>query len=356
MLASVATCVWWCGVFGPTSPDGVYLSVLSLNDTELLREFEQLNTELNMTYSRDNRTVDELRGYVVHMKRIRPVNPHLFAYLINPSRVCANSEVFLLVYVHSAPTHHRRRSVIRQTWGNRRNMANVPVRVVFLLGRPSRASVQDALHMEADLYGDLIQEDFLDSYRNLTYKAIMALKWVSLYCMHAHFVLKTDDDVFVNLFAVVRHLRVVERDDGRPVRAFLQCMVWHRMKVVREPKSKWYISREEYRPNFFPTYCSGLAFLISTDVAASMYNASLALPFFWVDDFYVTGLLAEKVGVKHRSLSSAYSVRASNFREVFNDKAKQGALMFGHVHDLNDFVEVWQQVVHRESRVDRLLT
>lgn len=356
MLVGVLACVWWFGLVGPPPSDDVYQSVVLLNDTELLRTFDDLNTELNMTYSAGNKTLDEVRGYVAHMRRVRPVNPHRFAYLINPSRACDGVHVFLLVYVHSAPGHYRRRAVIRQTWGNRANVADVAVRVVFLLGRPDRTSTEDALRMEADLYGDVIQEDFVDSYRNLTYKAIMALKWVSLHCMHARFVLKTDDDVFVNMFVLVRHLRQLEATDGRPVRGLLQCMVWRRMKVVRDPKSKWYISREEYRPNFFPTYCSGLAFLLSTDVIVSMYNASLSMPFFWVDDFYVTGLLAARIGVKHRSLSGAYSVRANYFRQEFTDKEKQRALMFGHVHDLNDFVEVWQQVVHYETHADHPTT
>jgi len=125
---------------------------------------------------------------------------------------------------------------------------------------------------------------------------------------------------------------------------------------MRDPKSKWYISREEYRPDYFPTYCSGLAFLLSTDVVVSMYNASLSLPFFWVDDFYVTGLLAARVGVKHRSLAGAYNVRANYFRQEFTDAQKQRTLMFGHVHDLNDFVEVWQQVVEYETRADHPTT
>ena len=352
VLVSVLACVWWFGLVGPPSPDSVYLSVLALNDSELLRAFDELNTELNMTYSAENKTLDEVRSYVAHMKRIRPVNPHRFAYLINPSRACVGADVFLLVYVHSAPGHYRRRTVIRQTWGNRLNVADGAVRVIFLLGRPDRSDMQDALGMEADLYGDIVQEDFVDSYRNLTYKAIMGLKWVSLHCTHARFVLKTDDDVFVNMFVVVRHLRQLESTDGRPVRDLLQCMVWRRMKVMRDPKSKWYISKEEYRPDFFPTYCSGLAFLLSTDVVVRMFDASLSLPFFWVDDFYVTGQLAQKVGVKHRSLSNAYNVRANYFREAFTDKEKQRTLMFGHVHDLNDFVEVWQQVVQYESHVD----
>ena len=59
-----------------------------------------------------------------------------------------------------------------------------------MLGWPGSDAKQDKLQEETTLHGDIVQEDFTDSYRNLTYKAIMAMKWVSTYCKHATFVLK----------------------------------------------------------------------------------------------------------------------------------------------------------------------
>lgn len=54
-------------------------------------------------------------------------------------------------------------------------------------------------------YGDIVQEDFVDSYRNLTHKAIMALRWVSQNCQNAKLILKADDDIFINIFKLVGH-------------------------------------------------------------------------------------------------------------------------------------------------------
>ena len=38
-----------------------------------------------------------------------------------------------------------------------------------------------------------------DTYHNLTLKTVMGLKWTSIFCPQARFVMKTDDDIFVNL-------------------------------------------------------------------------------------------------------------------------------------------------------------
>ena len=51
-------------------------------------------------------------------------------------------------------------------------------------------------------HGDIVQGNFFDSYRNLSYKATMGNLWVSEFCEQAEFVVKTDDDMFIDLFEV----------------------------------------------------------------------------------------------------------------------------------------------------------
>jgi len=53
--------------------------------------------------------------------------------------------------------------------------------------------------MEKHLYDDLIVANFMDSYDNLTLKTMSALEWVDTYCNQSEFVLKTDDDMFINV-------------------------------------------------------------------------------------------------------------------------------------------------------------
>jgi hypothetical protein len=60
------------------------------------------------------------------------------------------------------------------------------------------------LEDESNLYQDMVIGPFLDSYRNLTYKHVMALKWVHYHCPEARYVLKSDDDVFVHTPALQR--------------------------------------------------------------------------------------------------------------------------------------------------------
>ena len=53
-------------------------------------------------------------------------------------------------------------------------------------------------------YADIVQGNFVDSYHNLSYKATMGNLWVSEFCEQAEFVVKADDDVFIDIFEVTR--------------------------------------------------------------------------------------------------------------------------------------------------------
>jgi len=107
------------------------------------------------------------------------------------------------------------------------------------------------------------------------------------------------------------------------------------------------VSREEWPDNNYPTYCSGSAFLMSTDVAVAMHRVSYDVPFFWVDDFYITGLLPLKLGpsvVRHTQFISSYVLNGRLLEEKFTGP-QWYQYVFSHVHNLNAIQSVWKTVV-----------
>ena len=89
----------------------------------------------------------------------------------------------------------------RSSWGNP-DIPGVVTKLVFLLGYPEIERKQELLLEENQKYEDIVQGDFLDTYHNLSYKAIMGNLWVSEFCEQAEFVVKTDDDMFIDLYEV----------------------------------------------------------------------------------------------------------------------------------------------------------
>ena len=267
------------------------------------------------------------------------VNPHSFNYTINPSEhVCGKNkgnQLFLLVYVHSAPKYFKRRLAIRETWAN----LYKPMRILFFMGETSDENVTKLLKYEYNMYGDLVQENFHDSYRNLTYKGIMALKWITEYCSNVKFVLKIDDDIIVNIFTLWRHLKMLDKYKMIPEKTIM-CNEWNKMKVIRDKKSKWYLSPEEHKADYFGKYCSGSAFILTPNLI-NMYNISFYVKFFWVDDYYISGLLARASNATYFRFNDAYAIQAKTVEEKFKNRGSRISI-FGHVsRRINTFYDIW---------------
>ena len=169
-----------------------------------------------------------------YLPRAYIVNPHDFSYILNPGYSLCNSTdspVYLLVYVHTAPKNQQQRSIIRETWATRALFPEL--RLVFMIGDTPDREMMKTVAYEYETYRDIVQENFIDSYKNLTYKGVMALKWISTYCSTARYVLKVDDDMVVNTFTLIKHLKAL--DEHRQHNGdTIFCLVWQMMKVMRD--------------------------------------------------------------------------------------------------------------------------
>ncbi|GFU60319.1 lactosylceramide 1,3-N-acetyl-beta-D-glucosaminyltransferase [Nephila pilipes] len=214
-----------------------------------------------------------------------------FRYLIQ-NDIC-EEDPYLLVLVHSAVNHFEHRNVIRNTWGNP-GMDIPSIKVVFLLGTTNK--FQKEIVKENEIHRDIIQGDFLDSYHNLTYKHTMGLSWASSFCNRTKYLMKMDDDIFVDIYQfydyIANRVRILD------LRNNIACYFQTGMPVVRDSVSKWFVSKKEYAQDTFNDYCSGWAYLTTTYVAHRLYEAAKKLPYFWVDDVHLTGTAAKlaKVG------------------------------------------------------------
>jgi len=152
-------------------------------------------------------------------------------------------DIFVMIIVHSAPTNYQKRKFIRKTWGSRSVISNFQMRLVFLLGSGFSQDDEHKLLQEDQKYNDIIIGNFKDTYRNLTYKHIMGLKWISYYCQNAKFVLKTDDDIFIDTFQLIAYIKAY-LFNGIPPKRYLICFLNHSPRPKRIEGSKWKVVYE----------------------------------------------------------------------------------------------------------------
>jgi hypothetical protein len=158
------------------------------------------------------------RKYLLNVKPLRPdFGPVLndvtsFNYPIQISR-CRDTIVrggpTLFVAVVSAPQYFHKRDIIRRTWQlhlqrqsdlNLINLAGFG----FIVGlTEGDDGIQKRIEEESKTYGDILQIEMIDDYYNLTLKVVGLLNWVNDHCSRVDYVLKVDDDVYVNTHNLV---------------------------------------------------------------------------------------------------------------------------------------------------------
>lgn len=148
----------------------------------------------------------------------------------------------------------------------------------------------------------MLQGSFPDTYRHLTTKHRTVLKYLLRYCEQMpcyRYVLKTDDDIVLDLdtFAeYMRHLEGAHQNSQPPFsRTFFCAHLVEEDHVPRNHSYKWFITPEEYPGATYPPYCYGNAYLMTRDLIPLLYNAALYTRDFWVDDVYFTGFLARNL-------------------------------------------------------------
>ena len=197
---------------------------------------------------------------------------------------------FLLILVSSAPPNAERRNDIRQTWGV--DFAVKPRwKTFFLVARTLiQRELNSLLTLEDEIYRDLVRANYNENYWNQTLKVQMGFEWAVRYCKFS-FLLKTDDDVFVNTKALILHLI----KPNTPTEKLYMGNYYKSAEVHRI--GKWKVSREEYNRSYYPGFCPGFGYVLSADVVALFVDLFDVVPAFRLDDVYI-GLLAEKAGVK----------------------------------------------------------
>lgn len=206
--------------------------------------------------------------------------------------VCAR-ESKVIILITSAPKNLDRRNSIRETWcrASNFNLVVAPWHCIFLIGY--NTELLPRLQEETRQHRDILIGSYIDSYRNLTIKIMHGLDWVGQSC-GPNYVLKTDDDVYVNTQLLTKLVTNVTAKEN----VYIGLVIYSqsRLRVIRQPMSKWYVSHDQYPDSHYPPYAVGLGYLLSIDLVKKILVASHQIPPFANEDAYV-GVLADQVDI-----------------------------------------------------------
>ncbi|XP_067943530.1 beta-1,3-galactosyltransferase 5-like isoform X2 [Watersipora subatra] len=188
--------------------------------------------------------------------------------------------------VISQPSTQKHRQIYRETvLSPITNQCLTDIKYAFVIGRVDNDEMQNRLDKESEEHGDILQGNFTDSYENLTIKSIFLVRWTALKCPQAKFLLKLDDDVFT-ILDDVRYFFKHETLASYSISG----SVFKNAKPVRDPTNKWHAG--DYTGTIYPTYVSGTAYIISSDLLKPISIVAMKVPFLRLEDIFITGLSA----------------------------------------------------------------
>ncbi|XP_015216463.2 UDP-GalNAc:beta-1,3-N-acetylgalactosaminyltransferase 1 [Lepisosteus oculatus] len=245
----------------------------------------------NTTYS-SNKALNQGINWL-YFYESEPVRRPCLPFLLPKISMCKHKVPFLVIFVASTPGRVEHRMAIRASWGSKRYLQGKYILTLFLLGREKETAVKPRLSLEEEhfLFRDLIMQDFLDTYENLTLKTRMAFHWMYEFCPRAQYIMKTDTDVFINVINLVQFLLKTRYSSGGLYTGF----PFVHSYPYRSRSSKNFISHEEYPFDQYPPYCSGFGYVISGKLALRIYEMMWHVKPFRIEDVYV-GVCVQLVG------------------------------------------------------------
>ncbi|XP_050530851.1 uncharacterized protein LOC126899741 [Daktulosphaira vitifoliae] len=253
--------------------------------------------------------------------------------------------------------------------------------------------LQKRILLENRKYRDIVQTNVRDTYSNLTLKSIAALEWIQEFCPSAHYVLKTDDDMFIDVQRLLLFIHNYEINEWKKKRkkpedvlldkkqtktlvknsnltknntlvssdlSFShnpqislvsdEPVIWGRLaknwKPIRQPSSKYFVSRQQYKKPVYPDFCTGPAYLLSRGTVKPLYERALGitdktalnlsstnqskiisnLPYLKLEDVFLTGIVAQSLGIP-RKHNEAFANKRLSGRQLeksicFSNKSK----------------------------------
>lgn len=237
-------------------------------------------------------------------------------FKLNHRHICVDRgrNLSLLIAISTSASHLESRLAIRDTWGG--YAREIGAKVLFFVGLPKNNKYHSRINEENAKFRDIIQASFLDTYSNLTLKTISMLKWVSEVCSFVKFVLKVDDDMFINVENILNATR--SKNISRAILGELA----HEWPPVRSLKNKWYTSYHDYPFNIYPDFVFGPSYLLTGDSIKPLYDASMKMKIFHLEDVYITGLVAEKENIKRINLPAMFNkprdLQPCNFKKILS--------------------------------------
>lgn len=187
-----------------------------------------------------------IKHVMISKKHFLPTYLRSEPILVTSNISAFDERKFFACFVLSAPRGKEARNVIRQTWGKL-------LKPIFLIGQCD-IRIMVKVIQEAQEFNDIIIEDFVDTYLNLTIKTAFAMKNFIKYFKNSKYFAKVDDDVFLDVEALQQFVKGAREDKIIGSR--------HGGIIVRDKKKRNYVPEYLLEGKMYTDFAVGPAYFI----------------------------------------------------------------------------------------------
>lgn len=244
-------------------------------------------------------TSDEGPGILDQSSTSRWIKPKEFSlysqkFNINAVDSCSSRVNLLAIVVSSFVSNFNNRRAIRRTWASQVKLEfRRKVCLFFLTGKTDDKNVQSKLLEETNKFDDMIQADFYDSNYNESLKSLAILEWKARFVPRIKFLMKVEDNVYVNVGGIVEELinRFHDRENvllGSELR---------NKKPARSKKHLWYVPYNVFPDVFYPLHVKGQAYILDQKAVGEILPFSRSRLIFFKENVFITGMCRENTEI-----------------------------------------------------------
>lgn len=241
------------------------------------------------------------------------------------TQLCPNNgeNVKLIILITSPPNSHEdKRQNIRNTWGHFASRKDIVLG--FVIGQPKNEHIssRNQTKNEIETYDDIIIENNVDSYDNLTLKTLSMLEWTSTYCNQSQYLLKTDDDMWINVPNILKFIDGLEGKNNRAIYGSLR----KREQPIRDLESdysKYFVSFDQYSEKYYPAFTAGPGYLLPQPIWKDLFDEALKNKYLKLEDVFFTGVIADKLNIERLNVKKflLFFGGRINWRNILNYSA-----------------------------------
>ncbi|CAJ0602705.1 unnamed protein product [Cylicocyclus nassatus] len=288
---------------------------------------------------RNGGRIDDLQRHEKRQEDLHQLHSIVLQIRISP---------LMIATVLSTANHTEERQAVRETWASERESKFIKthyVMVFFIISSTSKNDLHN-LQKEQEEYDDLIVTDLHEGFRNLHLKVYASMVFLQQYCPSAHFLMKVDDDVALNLDRVVDSWK----RDSESIRSIF-CRVWIKMPPIRNINSKYYVPENAWPNEYFPPYCSGPMYIMGKEAIQLILDYAPLFTPVTVDDVFYTGIIAEKAKIQRVHWEASVTFDFQKFSLECN-KPKEVKLFVHSLHSPTRLRTVFQLMRNSKRNYD----